>query len=291
VPLHESSTFPVTLLERKLRAMNETEERGVAKPIILSIAAIVATTWFLCPAAPAQTSTAPPTRFEVASVKPAAPGSPGGGAYLLLPGGSFVGRNLPVRRLVMEAYGVGSFQISGGPGWIDSERYDIEAKAEGLAKPDQLSVVMQALLADRFKLEVHRETKDLPIYAVIVGKQGAKIHLSVQTSSGKQGFASRTRIAGDFSMADFAKILAPLLSRSVIDRTGLDGTYELNLQWTPLIGQDGPVPGVDNTELPADANEPPIFSAIQEQLGLQLKSQRGPVDIIIIERVKKPSDN
>src|ERR1700689_547852 len=133
VPLHESSTFHVTLLERKLRAMNQTEKFGIAKLPILSVAAIVVTAWFLCPTVQAQISTAPPARFDVASIKPAAPGSPGGGAYLLLPGGSFVGKNLPVRRLVMEAYGVASFQISGGPGWIDSERYDIEAKTEGLA--------------------------------------------------------------------------------------------------------------------------------------------------------------
>ena len=190
----------------------------------------------------------------------------------------------------MEAYGVGSFQISGGPGWIDSDRYDIEAKAEGLAKADQLRVVMQALLADRFKLEVRRETKDLPIYALIVGKNGAKIQTSVVTNPSKPGFVSKSRIAGDFSMADFAKILAPLLSRLVIDRTGLAGTYELSLQWTPLIGQEPPVPGVD-AQPPGDPNGPAIFTAIQEQLGLQLKSQRGPVDIVTIERVEKPSEN
>jgi uncharacterized protein (TIGR03435 family) len=92
-------------------------------------------------------------------------------------------------------------------------------------------------------------------------------------------------------MLEFAKMLGPLLSRSVIDRTGLDGTYELNLQWTPLIGQDPPVPGADNSRLPADANKPPIFTAIQEQLGLQLKAQRGPVDIVMIERAEKPSEN
>jgi hypothetical protein len=181
VSLHESSIFRVILLEQALRALNTTEELGRASPWIGNIAAIVVTTWFISPAAQAQTSTAPPTRFEVASVKPAVPGSPGGGAYLLLPGGSFVGKNLSVRRLVMEAYDVGSFQVSGGPGWIDSERYDIEAKAEGLAKADQLRLVMQALLADRFKLEVHRKTKDLPIYALVAGRKGAKIRLTVET--------------------------------------------------------------------------------------------------------------
>jgi bla regulator protein blaR1 len=270
--------------------MNQTEKFGIAKLPILSVAAIVVTAWFLCPTVQAQISTAPPARFDVASIKPAAPGSPGGGAYLLLPGGSFVGKNLPVRRLVMEAYGVASFQISGGPGWIDSERYDIEAKTEGLAKADQLKLLVQALLADRFKLEVHRETKDLPIYALIVGKKGAKIQLSAESNPSKQGFVSRSRIAGNFSMADFAKILGPLLSRSVIDSTGLKGTYALNLQWTPITGQEPPVPGVE-AGAPADPNEPAIFTAIQEQLGLQLKSQKGPVDIIIIERVERPSEN
>jgi uncharacterized protein (TIGR03435 family) len=126
-----------------------------------------------------------PQQFEVASIRPAAPGAPSGGAYLLMPGGTFVGKNLPVKRLVMEAYGVTDFQMTGGPGWIDSERYDIDAKGDQLTRADQLSLPMRALLSDRFRLKIHRTTKVLPIFVLTVGKSGLKIHPSERPTLAK----------------------------------------------------------------------------------------------------------
>ena len=228
-------------------------------------------------------------QFEVASVKPAAPGAPGGGAYLLMPGGTFVGKNLPVKRLVMEAYGVTDFQITGGPAWIDSDRYDIDAKAEGLAKPDQLSLLIKALLADRFTLKIHSSTKELPIFLLVAGKSGPKIRLSEHPDPGKSRVISRARISGDFTIAELAKRLQPLLGRCVIDKTELRGEYGLNLEWTPDPGQGQPVPGVSTP--PTDSNGPAIFTAIQEQLGLRLESRKGPVEILLIDRVERPSEN
>ena len=233
---------------------------------------------------------APPKQFEVASIRPAAPGAPGGGAYLLMPGGTFVGRNLPVKRLVMEAYGISDFQITGGPAWIDSERYDIDAKANGLSKTDQLSLLMEALLADRFRLKAHRGTKKLPIFWLVAGKNGPKIHLSEHPDPGKMRVVSRARISGDFTIAEFAKRLQPMLGRPVVDRTELSGEYALNLEWTPDPGQGQPVPGVD-ARPPTGADGPSIFTAIQEQLGLRLESRKGPVEILLIDRVQRPSEN
>jgi uncharacterized protein (TIGR03435 family) len=240
--------------------------------------------WFTVPCLPATPG------FDVVSIKPAAPGTPSGGAYLLFPGGRFVGKNLPVKRLIIEAYEMSDFQVTGGPGWIDSERYDIEAKADGLTKIDELRKLTQALLADRFKLQAHRAMKNLPIYALVVAKKGSKMHASQNPDPQKPRFVSGARIAGDFPMDDFAKVLQPILGRSVVNRTGLHGVYDLNLEWTPGVGQGPPVPGVA-AQPPADPNGPSLFTAIQEQLGLRLASKKGPVEILVIDQVEKPSEN
>jgi uncharacterized protein (TIGR03435 family) len=302
--LHESLVIDVWLLKalnvRQAQAktedsMNRTDNDSHGAGLRAAVVLVISS--FIAPSLKAQVLPPKPTgtstqlqQFVVASVMPAAPGAPGGGAYLLMPGGTFVGRNLPVKRLVMEAYGMSDFQITGGPAWIGSEHYDIDAKADGLATADQLRHLMEVLLADRFKLTIHRSTKQLPIFVLVVGKSGPKIHLSEHPDPGNRRIVSRARINGDFTIAEFVKRLGPLLGRSVIDRTELRGEYDLNLEWAPDSGQGLPVPGV-SVPPPTDSNGPSIFTAIQEQLGLRLESQKGPVEILLIDRVEKPSEN
>ena len=219
----------------------------------------------------------PPKEFEVASIKPAAPDSKYVGAYLIAPGGRFMGINITVGRLIQQAYDVRDFQVTGAPSWIDSERYDIEGKAEGWSTPAQLQPLVQALLAERFKLEIHRDTREMPIYALLVGKNGPKLKES--TSGGGPAIGgSKGRInAHQVTLAMFAGRLGQVLGRPVVDKTGLKGEYDFVLEWTP--------------DEVSDPSGPSIFTALQEQFGLRLEGQKGAVEILVVDRVVRPSQN
>ncbi|MGD0300483.1 MAG: TIGR03435 family protein [Bryobacteraceae bacterium] len=163
---------------------------------------------------------------------------------------------------------------------------------------EQMRQKLQALLADRFQLTIHHETKEQPVYALVIGKNGSKL----QESQMKPGDRHRLMRMGRSELnAEGAAIdmltstLSNVLGRPVIDRTGLKGDYDFKLQWTPDPSQSGgfggpPPPGVEAPP-PPDPNGPSIFTAIQEQLGLRLESQKGPVDLIVIDRVEKLSEN
>jgi uncharacterized protein (TIGR03435 family) len=220
--------------------------------------------------------------------------------------------------LLTLAYDVREFQISGGPGWISTERYDIMAKAgdasdsgssddprkmtdeQRKAVADQMRERLRALLAERFQLTSHRETKEQSVYALVVGKSGSKL----QESQMKEGDAGRGRMMmgrGQFSGQGVAlqmltQSLSSQLGRPVIDRTGLKGNFDFKLEWTPDPGQSGGPfggglpPGADAPP-PPDSNGPSVFTALQEQLGLRLESQKGPVEMLVIDKVEKPSEN
>ena len=267
----------------------------------------------------AQPPTAPLT-FEVASIKPSA-GDEHRIGIQILPGGGLRVSGAPLRMLLTVAYGVREFQISGGPGWINSDRYDILAKPErGTASDnapsdprpmsdserktvqEQMQQRLQSLLADRFQVTIHRETKEAPVYALVVAKGGSKL----QPSERKEGNAprgpmmrlGRGEINGQgVKLEMLATSLSNILGRSVVDQTGLSGNFDVKLQWTPDLGQSptpfggaAPPPGVQAPP-PPDPNGPSIFTALQEQLGLRLESQKGPVEMIVIDHVEKPSEN
>jgi len=196
-----------------------------------------------------------------------------------------------------EAYNVRDFEISGGPGWINTDRWDIEAKAEGVAGRlplDQFKPMLRVLIEDRFQLKVHREMKEMPAYVLSMGKNGSKM----QPNSGEPGPDLRGGrgqwTAKKVPMAMVAQVLSNTLRRLVIDKTGLAGEYDFTLEWAPETGQGtavgGPPPG-PAPEAPPAAEGPSIFTAIQEQLGLRLDSQKAPVETIVIDRVEKPSEN
>lgn len=237
--------------------------------------------------------TAVPKEFEAASIKPSAPGG-GGFRMQFSPGGRVMASGVTASILMQQAYGVREFQIQGAPGWMASERYDITTVAEGGTQPDDLRPMMQALLADRFKLAMHRETKELPVFALVAAKGGPKFHAS---ASGGDGPENRHRMRmgrGQIelqreTMAFFANELARQLGRTVIDKTELTGEYDLKLDWTPDEAQPGPPTSERPTS--ADAPDPSIFTALQEQLGLKLESTKEPVEILTIDRVEKPTEN
>ena len=274
---------------------------------------------------PAATGTPAPA-FEVVSIKPDRTGD-GRVMININPSGRFVAENVTLKFLLQEAYGMKDSQISGAPGWIDSDHYDVEAKPEDSTveaqrklSPEerhaQLMRMLQSMLADRFKLTLHHETKELPLYALMVAKNGPKLHESLPspgdpappgplTPNGPQPRHSiRMMGRGDLSINSqdldmFAEVLSRQMGRLVVNKTGLKGAYDFTLKWTPDEGEGGmfggPPPGPDgkprDVAPPADASGPSIFTALQEQLGLKLESQKGPVDTLVIDHLEKPSGN
>ena len=266
----------------------------------------------------AQTSSAaePPLKFEVASIKPSDP-SERGTIIQFAPGGRLVVKNAPLKSLVTLAYDVQDFQISGGPTWVSTARYDVTAKADAVTAEDDPHKIktdeqrekfqqrqrmrIQALLADRFQLKIGRATKELPIYALKLAKNGPKLQESKEEDGNQFQGVRMSRpgdvTAGKVGMQFLTRILAHSVGRPVIDQTGLTGKYDFKLEWTPDQNQPGgfggPGPGPDGAlrPPPVDPNGPSIFTAIEEQLGLKLESQKGPVEMLTIDAVEKPSEN
>jgi uncharacterized protein (TIGR03435 family) len=184
---------------------------------------------------------------------------------------------------------------------MSTERGDIQAKAEGVEGQlpiGQMLKMLQALITDRFKLEVHHETKDMTVYALVVGKDGLK--LTPHTGEPPQS-TDRLRVrqgslsAKQVRIAALVRQLTPQLGCQVIDKTGLTGEYDFSLEWTPEPGQGGPesigLPPTLDRPRASDSNGPSIFTALQEQLGLRLDAQKGHGDIIVIDHAEKPVEN
>jgi uncharacterized protein (TIGR03435 family) len=226
--------------------------------------------------------------FEAASVKPSDPSTNNDGISFQ-PGGRFNAKNLTLKGLIRMAYDVRGFQINGGPrceackSWIDTDRYDVETKADGNPPPSTVHLMLQTLLADRFKLKLHRETKELPVYWLVVGKSGSKLAETGDTPGPFR--VGRGSLSASTTMAALANVFSNWLERVVLDKTGLAGKYNVRLEWTP-----------DETAPPGEpeiASRPgaSLFSAVEQQLGLKLVAQKGPVEILVIESAEKPSGN
>ncbi|MBI2685429.1 MAG: TIGR03435 family protein [Acidobacteria bacterium] len=233
--------------------------------------------------------------FEVASVKPAGPEARGI-VMQFTPGGGVRIGNGNLKQILTLAYGVERFQISGGPGWVDSDRFEIVAKgaADGIAPSEEqrlARVRLRALLAERFGLVVRRESKEGTIYALSVAKNGHKLKGS---DKGFDGLSGRPgQLTGErASMEQFAGYLTGQLGKPVWNETGLTGTYAFQLSWTPENA--GPLAADKAAAVGAPAPDPSgssLFQAIQDQLGLRLQAKRGPVETIVIERAEKPTAN
>jgi uncharacterized protein (TIGR03435 family) len=245
-------------------------------------------------------------RFDVASVKPAPPGTfgvrmqftPGGGARI---------QNATLQNIIMMAFNIERFQLSGGPAWISSEQFEIEAKGPAENDGEQGSLTaedralaqrrLQTLLADRFGLVVRRDSKDAPVYALTVAKNGHKMKESSQGFDGINGAPGQLK-AEKADMALLSRILSMSVGRPVIDRTALKETFTFDLKWSPESGgggleKSGPA-GIKADSVAAslpEAGGASIFTAIQEQLGLRLEASKAPVESIVIERIERPSAN
>ena len=224
----------------------------------------------------------PPQSFEVASIRRNLSGSQNT-SINLSDGGRYTVTNGSLKTLIRNAYGVLSFQLAGEPGWIDSEMYDIEAKTSVPEKisQDQLKLLLQSLLADRFRLKVHWETRESTVYALLVDKGGPKFKAA--SSDERPGMNTRkgpekaTMTGTAQSMAVLASNLGNQLGRFAVDKTGLTGAFDFTFNW--------------DLQASADSTGPSLFTALKEQLGLRLESQKGPVEILVIDTAERASEN
>jgi uncharacterized protein (TIGR03435 family) len=284
---------------------------------MLSVTAIVVAVIPLASQTPAQQKPS----FEVASIKP----NVSGDLRVSLEtqaGGRFTATNVSLKMLITNAYHVLNFQVLGGPDWINKDRWDVLAKAEdgtmpstpsagrSRSLPDSIQVLTQALIEDRFRLRMHRETRQLSVYDLVIAKDGLRMKLSEDQTPPAEpakenapqpfwgGSISRGNLmmgpsninARAITVSDLVGALSFLLGRTVIDKTKLAGFYDVNLQWTPDIDQ--PMDVFDPTlPFPRHPDGPSIYTALQDQLGLRLVSAKGPVPVIVIDSVQKPSVN
>jgi uncharacterized protein (TIGR03435 family) len=269
-------------------------------------AAVLSILLGLLAAAPcaATAQTASPLSYDVASIKPSKAPE---GSTLLFRLGAFTAKGLTLKSLLRGAYGIEDDQISGAPKWVGSQTYDIEAKVDGAdaatlekLSEDQAKLMFQSFLRDRFQLKVHWETKQLPILALVVAKGGPKLQQAkpgdtypdgIKGPDGKaEGHAGMMmwgtgRLTGQgIPIGNLVSPLTQELGRIVQDKTGLTGNYDIELRWTT----DDAAP---DSRSASDSPGPSIFTAMQEQLGLKLESQRAPVQVLVIDHVEQPPPN
>lgn len=285
--------------------MKDVTARQTVRALVGSTAVVGGLVLSLSAQAPAPQSTT--STFEAASVKPNKSGDPNSMRNLGA-GGRMVFTNNSLQQLITAAYEIQPFQLIGGPSWMATHRFDVVATAGANAAPAQLNLMMRSLLADRFKLAVHLEKRELPIYALVKAREDGRLGPALKPASVDCGPTGRGRgalspgnapgpVAGcralisptgvDFagqSMGELARVLGMQLRQPVTDKTGLAGGYDLQLSFAPEGGR-GPAP----TAPSSDPNAPSLFTALQEQLGLKLESQRGPMEVVVIERVEQPT--
>jgi uncharacterized protein (TIGR03435 family) len=233
--------------------------------------------------------------LEVATIKPSQPDRPG--RAFLWRGNRFTTFNTTLMALIGFAYNVQDKQVIGGPDWMNSDKFDMEGKPDtpGTPSTDQLRVMVRKLLADRFQLKFHNDKRELAAYVLSAGKTGPKMTKDDTSPNGLPGLFFRQ--LGDLNvhnatMGDFVHLMqSAVLDRPVVDQTGLAGKWDFELKWTPDDSQFGgmgmrPPPPSDAPDAP-----PPLFTAIQEQLGLKLESGKAQVDVMVVDHVEKPSPN
>jgi uncharacterized protein (TIGR03435 family) len=233
--------------------------------------------------------------FEVATIKPSKPDEPG--KLFGVRGAHFKTINTTLTDLITFAYGVQQKQVVGQPEWMDKDKWDIEAQPDVAGAPNkqQVSTMVQKLLADRFQLKFHKDTKELSAYVLTVTKTGNKMTAGSDDPNQLPGLFFRglgVLTVQNATMQDFAGLMqSAVLDRPVVDQTSLPGKWNFLLKWTPDESQFGGM-GV-KVPPPSDAPDapPPLFTAIQEQIGLKLDAGKAQVPVLVIDKVEKPSDN
>lgn len=228
----------------------------------------------------AQTATPKPA-FEVAAIKPSTADAGSSGSHSR--NGRLTIDNMTLKQLVMWAYAVQDYQLSGGPNWLSADRFNIDAKAEDKVAGEDLRLMMQTMLADRFQLAIHREKKEMTAYALVVAKSGLKIKPTEGTGSNTNTNNGKLK-AQHASMQKLAEILARQLGRPVVDETHVVGGFDFTLEWSNDRQQRAAVENGTN-------EGPTIFTALPEQLGLKLEARKVPVEILVVDRAEHPSEN
>jgi uncharacterized protein (TIGR03435 family) len=255
----------------------------------------------------AQTDT--PASFEVASIK----ANKSGDNRVMMgiqPGGRMTMTNVPLRLMIRQAYRVQDFQIVDAPGWVGSEHFDILAKAEGNPTQEQMQQMLRALLAERFKLAVHTESREMPVYALVVARQdklGPKLTKSESNCAALRSgpppsgpppagaprcgmrIGPGTMTANGMTFRDLVQSLSTMVGRVVQDKTGLEGEWDFTMEFAPESRAAGPDGSPASAPDRPASDLPSIFTAVQEQLGLKLDSQRAPVDVLVIDKVEQPT--
>ena len=232
----------------------------------------------------------PPGAFDVAVIKPADLTNPQRGFGIGRGNRSLTVSGLTTGELIQRTYAVQESQVSGGPSWLNAERFDITAKVESATQPggDQLWRMLEQLLADRFSLKFHRETKMLQGYALMPGKTGAK--LAEAAGSTPNLAMSRGQLqASAVSISMLINALSRYLGRPISDDTGLREGYDFKMTWSPCETEQA-LP-TDERAAPGDPSGTSIFTALQDQLGLKLESKKVPLEVLVIDRVERPSEN
>jgi uncharacterized protein (TIGR03435 family) len=226
-------------------------------------------------------------KFDVASIRPS---RAEGWQYAIKPSpAGFTATNIPLSYLIMWAYKINDYQLAGAPSWA-SERYDVTAKPG--ARYEDVRLMMRALLAERFKLEVHQESREQTEFALTVAKGGLKLAepkeascqaepASTATPCGRLSWSNRWLGGRRASMEALVFVLSQALKHTVVNETGLEGPYDMSLDWAP-----------DNfaAEPPADA-PPPLATALQQRMGLKLEPRKGKTEVVVVDHVERPTEN
>jgi uncharacterized protein (TIGR03435 family) len=279
------------------------------KAVLASVATVVVV-------APILAQSVPLPSFEVASVKPTAGGQVRVGDKMwtsvgasFKPGGTFEAVNATLGSVIRLAYGLREFQTVGGPAWLDTERFDIQARSPQGAVESDGPRRLQSLLAERFSLKVHRETRDLPIYALVLARANGALGPRLRPSqaetepaaaAGQQCTAPGTGPTSmklcRVTMAQLADMWLPIYAgRTIVDRTGLSGGFDLGINFdnrpVPGVGPGGGLPTSRPSAEPAATDAVSIFTALEEQLGLKLEPQTRPAEVLVIDHVERPTPN
>ena len=225
--------------------------------------------------------------FAAVSVKPSGPDS---GSGIRTSPDSLTMLSVTLKTCIRNAYHMQEYQISGGPGWIDSDKYDIVAKAPGKARDAELMLMLQKLLSDRFKLVVSPEKKVGAIYALTLVKNVTKLQA---VSGGEDSYRMhKGKMTGKgVTLASLAEMLSSVVKRPVVDKTGMAGAFDIRLEWAPDTRSVAVAPDRPEAQPSGDGSIPSIFTALQEQLGLKLVAERGPMDTLVIKQVERASEN
>jgi uncharacterized protein (TIGR03435 family) len=231
--------------------------------------------------------------FEVASIKLNNSGQRGSSLPPPI-GGRLTATNVSLSQLIQYAYHLQDFEISGTQGWMNSDHYDVVAKAEGNVKEEQIRLMLRPLLSDRFKLSTHFEDKLLPLYALVIGKDGVKMPRNTEDCStvsdrqipcgGFRIFQRRQLTGRNVPIEELVDVLAALTGRHVVNKTGLTGNFDIKLEWSP---DETLAVGAESNTSPDDLAGASLFTALQQQLGLKLESQKGPVPVLVVDHAEK----